>query len=123
MYYTINIFGEAGVYEALPQARQEAVMAGHKALQAKLRARGDFVSAKLMPPSTAVRVEPAPTPDKDPLIVDGPFSETKESFLGFYIADFDDLDDALAHARLISSPVARLEVRPVDWAGGLISSD
>lgn len=122
MMYAINIYGEVGVFDNLPQARQEDLMSGHRALQKKLGASGDYVSVKLMPPSTAVTVNPAPTPDQDPLIVDGPFAETKESFLGFYAAEFDDLEDALAHARMISSPIARLEVRPIDWAGGVIST-
>lgn len=123
MIYAISIFGEAGVFDALPEARQQEVMAGHQALQKALEARGDFVSFKLMPPSAAVKVEPAPEPGQAPLIVDGPFSETKESFLGFYAAEFADLEEALAHARMISSPIARLEVRPVAWAGGAIRSE
>ena len=123
MIYAINIYGEAGVFEALPKARQDEVMSGHRALQAALQERGQFVTMKLMPPTSAVMVEPAPSGDKPPLITDGPFSDTKETFLGFYAAEFKDLDDALEHAKLISSPVARLEVRPVAWAGGVISSD
>jgi len=122
MIYTITIYGEAGVFEALPKSRQDEVMAGHHTLQAALKDRGDFVTMKLMPPTSAVMVDPAPAPDQAPLIVDGPFAETKESFLGFYAAEFKDLDEALDYARMISSPVARLEVRPVAWAGGVISS-
>lgn len=123
MMYSIQIYGEAGVFEQLPKEAQDKVMAGHHALQEALGKRGEFVSVKLMPPSAAVMVEPAPTPEAQPLVVDGPFAETKESFLGFYAADFADLDDALAHARMISSPIARIEVRPIAWAGGAISSE
>lgn len=122
MIYAITIYGEAGIFEALPKARQDEVMAGHAALQDALGKRGEFVSIKMMPPSTAVVVDPAPSAAQEPLIVDGPFAETKESFLGFYAAEFADLDDALTHAKLISSPIARLEVRPVAWAGGAIHS-
>lgn len=122
MMYAITIYGEAGVFENLPEDKQARVMSGHQALQDMLKDRGDFVSVKLMPPSTAVTVEPATKADQAPLIVDGPFAETKESFLGFYAADFDTLEDALEHARMISSPIARLEVRPIAWAGGAISS-
>lgn len=123
MLYTIAIYGEAGVFDALPDQRQEQVMAGHKSLQNALGARGDFVSFKLMPPSTAVTVNPAPDSSQAPLIVDGPFAETKESFLGLYAAEFSDLDEALSFAGMISSPVVRLEVRPVAWAGGVLSSE
>ncbi len=123
MIYAITIYGEAGVFESLPKARQDEVMSGHHSLQDALRARGEFISIKLMPPTSAVMVNPAPGADQSPLIVDGPFAETKESFLGFYAADFADLDEALSFAKMISSPVARLEVRPVAWAGGVLSSD
>ncbi|WP_300059835.1 YciI family protein [uncultured Roseobacter sp.] len=123
MMYAINIYGEAGVFEQLPQDRQAEVLAGHTALQTRLAERGAFVSVKLMPPSTAVTLTPAPASDQPPLVVDGPFAETKESFLGFYAAAFRDLDEALEHARMISSPIALLEVRPIAWAGGAISTD
>ena len=122
MIYAITIYGEAGVFESLPKERQDEVLAGHGALQDALRARGEFVSIKLMPPTSAVTVDPAPGTDQPPLIVDGPFAETKESFLGFYAAEFSDLDEAVEYAKMISSPIARLEVRPVAWAGGALSS-
>lgn len=122
MIYAITIYGEPGVFEALPKDRQDEVLSGHEALQAALRERGEFVSIKLMPPTSAVMVEPAPSEGTPPLITDGPFSDTKENFLGFYAADFKTLDEALDHAKLISSPIARLEVRPVAWAGGVIST-
>lgn len=123
MIYAITIYGEPGVFEALPKERQDEVMMGHGALQTALTERGDFVTMKLMPPTSAVMVEPAQTDGAQPLITDGPFAETKENFLGFYAADFKDLEEALEFAKMISSPVARLEVRPVAWAGGVISSE
>ena len=123
MIYAITIYGEASIFETLPKERQDEVLAGHGALQEELKKRGEFVSIKLMPPTSAVMLEPARTADQPPLIVDGPYAETKESFLGFYAADFESLDEALAYAKMISSPVARLEVRPVAWAGGAISSE
>ncbi|WP_171230995.1 YciI family protein [Ruegeria sp. HKCCA6707] len=123
MIFAITIYGEAGVFEALPKERQDEVLSGHTALQEVLAQRGEFVSIKLMPPTSAVMVEAAGNTGAAPLITDGPFSETKESFLGFYAAEFKDLDEALEYAKMISSPVARLEVRPVAWAGGAISSE
>ncbi|WP_170431741.1 YciI family protein [Ruegeria arenilitoris] len=123
MIYAITIYGEPGVFEALPKDRQDEVMSGHGALQSALTDRGEFVSMKLMPPTSAVMVEPSRVEGAAPLITDGPFAETKENFLGFYAADFKDLDEALEYAKMISSPVARLEVRLVAWAGGVISSE
>ena len=60
--------------------------------------------------STTVRVR-----DGEALTTDGPFSETKEAFGGFYLIDVANLDDALEFAATI--PAARnggaVEVRPL----------
>ena len=37
--------------------------------------------------------------DETPLVLDGPFAETKEQLLGFYVVDCADLDEALDIAR------------------------
>ncbi len=123
MMYSILIYGEAGVFDQLPKSAQDKVLQGHHALQAALAERGDFFTMKLMPPSSAVTVEPVAEAGQTPLVVDGPFAETKESFLGFYAAEFTDLEEALTHARMISSPIARVEVRPVQWSGGILPSE
>ncbi|MBL8583306.1 MAG: YciI family protein [Rhizobiaceae bacterium] len=49
------------------------------------------------------------------IVVDGPFAETKEALLGFYVADFADLDEAVASARDLrrANPSAVYEIRPV----------
>jgi hypothetical protein len=51
--------------------------------------------------------------DGEPLVVDGPFAETKEFMAGFDLLDCANLDDAIEVAS--SSPVAwhhRIEIRP-----------
>ena len=49
------------------------------------------------------------------LVVDGPFAETKEQLLGFYIVDCKNLDDALDVARDLgaANPGGAYEIRPV----------
>ncbi|MGE0288679.1 MAG: YciI family protein [Bradyrhizobium sp.] len=51
----------------------------------------------------------------DGTILDGPFAETKEQLLGFYVVDFPDEDaafDAVHHLRR-ANPSAVYEVRPI----------
>jgi len=50
-----------------------------------------------------------------PFVVDGPFAETKEQFLGFYVLDVADMDEALAIARElgVANPGGAYEVRPL----------
>ena len=48
------------------------------------------------------------------LVTDGPFAETKEQLLGFYLVDVDDVDAALAYAgRMPNIHWGSVEVRPV----------
>jgi hypothetical protein len=49
------------------------------------------------------------------MIIDGPFAETKEQLLGFYVIDVPDLEAALEIARELSAanPTSVYEIRPV----------
>ena len=49
------------------------------------------------------------------IALDGPFAETKEQLLGFYVVDVDNEDKAIAAARQLrtANPGAVYEIRPV----------
>jgi hypothetical protein len=49
------------------------------------------------------------------VVTDGPFTETKEQLLGFYVVDCSDRDAAIAAARELRqvNPSAMYEIRPV----------
>ena len=49
------------------------------------------------------------------VVLDGPFAETKEQLLGFYIIDVASEDEAVAAARQLKSvnPSAVYEIRPI----------
>ena len=68
--------------------------------------------ARLMPTTTATTLRKDQDP---PLVIDGPFAETKEQLLGFYIVDCADLDDALDVARELgkANPGGAYEIRPL----------
>ena len=53
--------------------------------------------------------------DEPPLVLDGPFAETKEQLLGFYVVDCADLEEALAIARELgqANPGGAYEIRPI----------
>ena len=50
-----------------------------------------------------------------PFVVDGPYAETKEQFLGFYVLDVADMDEALDVARElgVANPGGAYEGRPL----------
>ncbi len=49
------------------------------------------------------------------LVIDGPFAETKEQLLGFYVVNCDSADAALDAARDLrrANPTAVYEIRPI----------
>lgn len=49
----------------------------------------------------------------EPSVTDGPFAETKEQLMGFWIIEAANLDEALAWARKAPIRGAAIEVRPL----------
>jgi len=49
------------------------------------------------------------------VVLDGPFAETKEQLLGFYIVDVENVEKAIAAARELrtANPTAVYEIRPI----------
>ena len=56
--------------------------------------------------------------DQDPpLVIDGPFAETKEQLLGFYVVDCATLDEVIqfAHKLARANPGGAYEIRPIAY--------
>ncbi|MDX6279838.1 MAG: hypothetical protein QOH03_909 [Kribbellaceae bacterium] len=47
------------------------------------------------------------------VVTDGTFAETKEVMGGYYVIEAADLDEALAIAKQVPSPMGGVEVRPI----------
>jgi hypothetical protein len=73
---------------------------------------GNFKAGDALQPTssaTTVRVK-----DGKPVVTHGPFAETREALLGYYVIDAKDLDEALAiAARVPSARIGSIEVRPM----------
>jgi hypothetical protein len=73
---------------------------------------GNFKAGDALQPTssaTTVRVK-----DGKPVVTHGPFAETREALIGYYLIDAKDLDEALAiAARVPSARIGSIEVRPV----------
>jgi hypothetical protein len=68
--------------------------------------------ARLMPTTAAVTLRKG----KEAMVLDGPFAETKEQLLGFFVVDCPDLEAAIAAARDLaraSSSPGAFEIRPL----------
>jgi hypothetical protein len=65
----------------------------------------------LQPTSTATTVR---VKDGKPVTTHGPFAETREALIGYYLIDAKDLDQALGiAARVPSAKTGSIEVRPI----------
>ena len=118
MIFSILIYGDEAINDCLPEETLAGVMEKHAALQDKY-AKGDrfLGSAKLMPSSSAVTVSSG-EPD---VVTDGPFAESKEQFLGLYLLDCENLEEAIEAAKMLSFTHHKFEVRAVEWLGGNVS--
>lgn len=68
--------------------------------------------ARLMPTTAATTLRKG----KDPIVLDGPFAETKEQLLGFFIVECESLEQAIETARdfaRASSSAGAYEIRPL----------
>jgi hypothetical protein len=117
MNYSILIYESEAVAEALSPAEESDRIARHQALQKHLQEQGKLGPvARLMPTTAATTLRPpaAGTAGK-PQILDGPFAETKEQLIGFYVVECDSLDEAVELAKMLPLETGSLEVRPVGW--------
>lgn len=113
MLYAILCYDSEDVVGAWTKAEDDAVMVKLGAVQEKLAAQGRLGPvARLLPTTAATTIRKG----AEPLVLDGPFAETKEQLLGFYVVECQDLDAALDVARDLakaSSSAGAFEIRPL----------
>jgi hypothetical protein len=114
MLYAILCYDREDVVGAWSKEQDDAVMARLDVVQAELAAAGRLGPvARLLPTTAATTVRQG----QQPLVLDGPFAETKEQLLGFFMVECANLDEAieaakkLAHAKTESA--GSYEIRPV----------
>lgn len=112
MLYAILAYHEAGVVESWTSEEDAALM------DELLQVNDRLVREKHLGPAARL----GPTKDAKTLrgkgtgmVIDGPFAETKEQLLGFYVVDFPTIEDAIEAARNLrrANPTAVYEIRPI----------
>ena len=113
MLYTILCYNSEQNVGSWSKEHEAAVMEKLIAVQAKLARRGKLGPvARLAGTATATSVRK----DRAPfLLTDGPYAETKEQILGFYVVDLDSREEAIEFARELSevNPGGGYEIRPM----------
>jgi hypothetical protein len=111
MLYALLCYNDEDVVWSWSKEENDAVMARLEKVHEPLVKAGKLgVSLRLLPTTTATTVRKNPD-----LVIDGPFAETKEQLLGFYIIDVPGLDDAIQIARELGGAKtgSTYEIRPV----------
>ena len=113
MLYAILCYHHEDVVQAWSKEKHDTTMASLRQITDKLRRQGRLGPvARLLPTTAATTLRKDQEP---PLVVDGPFAETKEQLLGFYVVDCENLEGALEVARDLgtANPGGSYEIRPV----------
>lgn len=112
MLYAILAYHAEGVVESWSEEEDAALMKDLLEVNDRLvREKHLGPAARLGPTESAVTLRGRGLG----LVTDGPFAETKEHLLGFYVVDYPTMDAAVAAARELRSanPTAVYEIRPI----------
>lgn len=113
MQYAILCYNSEEMIAGWSQEQDEAVMTRLQVVHDKLHRENRLGPAvRLGPTRTATTL----MKDKEPhYVVDGPYAETKEALLGFYVIDCPDTEAAMDVARQLAqaNPGGAYEVRPL----------
>jgi hypothetical protein len=110
MHYAILCYSSETVTGSWSKEQDDAALAKRAVVQRELAAAGKLGPvARLMPTTAAVTVRSG----GQPLVIDGPFAETKEQLLGIYFVECATLEAAIDVARRMSTEPGALEIRPI----------
>lgn len=114
MLYALLCYGSEDAVAASSSHRDGAVARRCEAAVARMRDFGAPGPAfSLMPTTTAITLRPGARP----LILDGPFEETREQLLAIWLHECANLEEAVAAAQLLAGArgldEGALEIRPV----------
>lgn len=124
MLYAILCYNDQDLVSGWTKAEDEAVMEKLSVVHDRLYAEGKLGPAgRLGFTGSAKTLVKGQEP---PVVMDGPYAETKEAMLGFYIVDCASMDEALDVARALgeANPTGAYEIRPLSlYLQGLAVGD
>ena len=112
MLYAILCYHDEDAVGSWTKEQDAEVMQKLSVVQDKLTKQGRLGPVARLLPTTAATTLRKENP---PVVLDGPFAETKEQLLGFYVIDVEGLDEALGVARDLGAvnPGGSYEIRPI----------
>ena len=113
MLYAILCYDSEDIVSAWTKEEDDAAMAKLAVVQSKLAQQGRLGPvARLMPTTAATTLRKG----RETMVLDGPFAETKEQLLGFFIVESATLEEAIEAAKDLgraSSSNGAYEIRPI----------
>ena len=112
MLYAILCYHDEDFVGSWSKEQDATVMKKLAVVQEKLAKQGRLGPvARLLPTTAATTLRKG----SEAVVIDGPFAETKEQLLGFYVFDAENLEEALAFARELGAvnPGGAYEIRPL----------
>jgi hypothetical protein len=112
MLYAILCYHDEDLVGSWSREHDASVMEKLAVVHEKLKKEGRLGPVARLLPTTAATTLRKENP---PVVIDGPYAETKEQLLGFYLVDCENLDQAVDVARDLgeANPGGAYEVRPV----------
>ena len=119
MQYLLGLIGDEPNFEEISPDEMQATIDLMDKYNQELRDAGAMIyGAGLRERATATVVRFADEEGGEPTVTDGPFAETKEQLMGFWIIEAANLDEALEWTKKAPLQGATVEVRPlVEEAG------
>jgi hypothetical protein len=113
MLYALLCYNDEDTVWSMSKDDDAAMMARIAVVEDRLTKTGKLgPSLRLFPTTSATTVRNAADA---PLVIDGPFAETKEQLLGFFIIDVANLEEAIEAVREIAGAKtgSTYEIRPI----------
>jgi hypothetical protein len=113
MLYAILCYNSEEAVASWPKPYHDQIMQQLGVVESKLARQGRLGAvARLLPTTAATTLRKG----RENMVIDGPFAETKEQLLGFFIVDCASLDAAVEAAKELAEAnpgTGSYEIRPI----------
>ena len=116
MLYAILCYNSEAEVSTWSKQEDDAVMSRLIAVTEKIAAQGKLGPVARLSGTRAAKTYRKGVGGNPPLVLDGPFAETKEQFLGFYLVDCANIDEVVKIAEELAEAnrgPSSYEIRPV----------
>lgn len=118
MKYLLLVHHNEDMFSKIPEEERKAMLSESIQLCHQLHGTRQYVHASPLQPeatATVVRVRGG-----KPMVIDGPFMETKEQLAGYFLVDAKDREEAIRIAEQVpGARIGTVEVRPIREISGL----